>query len=160
MEIAQTPVTQHLDELSVPYRTFRHQGPVTSLAQAARERGQAPEQVVRSLLFRLAEGEYAMVLVAGPQQIHWRALRRTLDQSRLTTASRDELKQVTGYEIGAVAPFGLPRPLPILVDESVLAQDEISLGSGVRGTAVLLKTTDLLQALKAAELPVTVAAVT
>lgn len=143
----ETAVTQELDQKQIPYTLFSHTGPVRSLEQAAAERGQQPAQVVRSLLFRLAQDEFLMVLVAGPQQIDWKQLRRTLGLSRLTMASAEELLRVTGYEMGAVAPFGLPTPLRILVDQSVLAQVEVSLGSGVRGTAVLLKTADLLTAL-------------
>lgn len=148
----ETPVTRALDALNVAYRLFHHSGPVHSLEQAAQERGQQPGQVVRSLLFRLGEGDFVMVLVAGPQQIAWPALRRYLGQSRLSTASTEELRRVTGYEVGAVAPFGLPTPLRILVDNSVLAQHEVSLGSGERGTAVILSTADLLRALGTAEI--------
>ena len=143
----ETPVTRELDQKQIPYQLFTHDGPVRSLAQAAAERNQQPGQVVRSLLFRLAKEEFLMVLVAGPQQIDWKQLRRTLGQSRLTMAKPAELLRVTGYEMGAVAPFGLPSPIRVLVDQSVLDQTEISLGSGVRGTAVMLKTADLLTAL-------------
>ena len=92
-----------------------------------------------------------MVLMAGPEQISWSTLRAYLGRSRLTTASREEVLQVTGYQLGAVAPFGLPAPMQILIDDGVLAQEELSLGSGVRGTAVILKSEDLLSALAGAE---------
>jgi Cys-tRNA(Pro) deacylase len=141
------PVALALAEMGVPYRVFRHPGPVHSLEQAAQERGQKPEQVVRSILFRLSKGNYGMVLIAGPEQISWKALRAYLGQSRLTLAKREEVLQVTGYEIGAVSPFGLPAPLRVLVDESVLAQEEISIGSGVRSVTVILRTSDLMDAL-------------
>lgn len=145
------PVAQALTTLGVPHRVFRHPGPVNSLEQAAQERGQRPEQVIRSILFRLSAGDYAMVLMAGPDQISWPALRSYLGMSRLTTASRGEVLQVTGYEIGAVGPFGLPSDLRILVDESVLAEEEVSIGSGKRGVTVILSTNDLMAALPAAE---------
>lgn len=145
--IEPSPVSDALATLGVPHRQFRHPGPVHSLEQAAAERGQQPEQVVRSLLFRVGEGAYVMVLMAGPGQVSWKALRQHLGQSRLTTASREEVRQVTGYEIGAVAPFGLPAPMPVLVDESVLAQEEVSIGSGIRGTTVILRVADLVNAL-------------
>lgn len=142
-----TPVSRVLTELEIPHRTFRHPGRIHSLEQAAAERGQRPEQVVRSLLFRLAEDNFVMVLIAGPQQVAWRALRSYLDESRVTMASRDEVLATTGYELGAVAPFGLPQPARILVDESVLAEEEVSIGSGVRGTTIIIRSADLLRAL-------------
>jgi len=142
-----TPVGRSLAAMGTPLREFRHPGPVASLEQAAEERGQRPAQVVRSILFRTGPDEYAMVLVAGPQQIDWKALRRHLGQSRLTTATADEVRAVTGYEIGAVSPFALPRPVRVLLDESVTREAEVSIGSGVRGTTVILLTADLLHAL-------------
>jgi Cys-tRNA(Pro) deacylase len=142
-----TPVGRELRAKNVPFREFRHPGLVHSLEQAAEERGQRPEQVVRSILFRLAQDEYAMVLVAGPRQIDWKALRRLLGQSRLTTASAEEVRAVTGYEIGAVSPFGLPRPLRVLLDDTVTRESEVSIGSGERGATVILATVDLLRAL-------------
>lgn len=143
-----TPVSEALSQLNIPHRIFRHPGPVRSLEQAAEERGQLPGQVVRSLLFRISAGQFVMVLIAGSQQVDWRALRNQMDESRLTTASREEVLQVTGYELGAVAPFGLPQPVPILVDESVLIPDELSIGSGIRGVTIILKRDDLLRALR------------
>jgi Cys-tRNA(Pro)/Cys-tRNA(Cys) deacylase len=147
-----TPVTQALDEKGVPYRLFRHPGQVHSLEQAAAERGQRPGQVVRSLLFRLAKNEYAMVLVAGPAQVSWPALRKYLDQSRLTTASEEEVLSITGYPRGAVSPLGLPSPVRILIDRGVLAEEEISIGSGVRNVTVILRSVDLLKAIEPAEI--------
>ena len=147
MSAIEPPVAAALTTAGVSHRVFVHPGPVHSLEQAAQERGQQPDQVVRSILFRIAEGDYVMALVAGPAQISWKALRRYLGQSRLTMADRDEVKRVTGYEIGAVAPFGLPAPVRVLVDTGVVEQEEVSLGSGVRGTTVILRVADLLPAL-------------
>lgn len=146
-----TPVGVELQARGIPFREFHHSGPVNSLEQAAQERGQRPEQVARSILFRLAQGDYLLVLVAGPQQIDWKALRRVVGQSRLTTASADEVRQVTGFEIGAVSPFALPQPMRVLIDESVTREIELSIGSGRRGSTVILATADLLQALGNAE---------
>lgn len=146
-QVESTPVTRALDALGVPYRFFRHPRPVHSLEQAASERGQQPEQIVRSILFRLAEGSYVMVLIAGPGQISWPALRKYLGQSRLTMASEEEVLAATDYPRGAVSPFGLPTPVRILLDTSVLEQEEISIGSGVRSTTVIMRREDLLRAL-------------
>jgi Cys-tRNA(Pro) deacylase len=146
------PVSLALKSANIPHVVFVHPGPVKSLEQAASERGQQPDQVVRSILFRLGKGQYAMVLIAGPKQISWKALRGYLGISRITTASREEVLQVTGYELGAVAPFGLPSPMRILIDSSVFEHEEISLGSGVRGTAVILDPAELARGIPNAEM--------
>jgi Cys-tRNA(Pro) deacylase len=145
--IDSTPVSRALTDLKIPHRVFRHPGPINSLEQAARERGQSPDQVVRSIVFRVAKEDYVMVLMAGGRQVQWPTLRRHLGQSRLTMANEKELLAATGYEIGAVSPFGLSKPMRILLDESVLTQEEVSIGSGVRGVTVILRAGDLKRAL-------------
>jgi len=143
----QPPVSTALAALGIPHEVFVHPGPLHSLEQAAAERGQRPGQVVRSILFRVSKGTYLMVLMAGPGQVDWKTLRQFVGTNRLTMASPEEVLEVTGYPLGAVAPFGLPRPLKILVDRSVLSEEIVSMGSGMRGVAIVLKSIDLFTAL-------------
>ena len=145
------PASIALETLGISHQVFRHSRPVNSLEQAAQERGERPEQVVRSILFRIGEDDYVMALVAGPAQISWKKLRKYLGQSRLTMASEDEVLAVTGYRVGAVSPFGTTRPVRVLVDPGLLKEDEVSLGSGVRGVAIILKTKDLMRGLVSPE---------
>src|SRR5688572_29337458 len=133
------PASLALEKLGIPHRVFQHSASVRSLEEAALERGHRPEQVVRSLLFRTGREEYVMVLIAGPAQVSWKALRSYLGQSRLSLAPENEVLEVTGYPIGAVSPFGMARQLRVLIDPGVLAEEEISVGSGSRGIAVILK---------------------
>lgn len=151
MENQQPPISIILEKLGVPHSVFRHENPVHSFEQAASERGQRPSQVVRSILFRVTEGEYAMVLMAGQAQVSWKKLRQALGRSRISMASEEEVLEVTGYRIGAVGPFGLLKQARVLIEAGVLNEEEISIGSGMRSVAVILKTRDLQNALKDAE---------
>ncbi len=146
------PAARALDTLQIPYRLFAHPGPIHSLEQAARERNQSPDQVVRSIVFRVGKDAYVMVLIAGDRQVAWPVLRRYLGQSRLTMATESQVRAVTGSEIGGVSPLGLPVPMRVLVDESVFAHPEISIGSGIRGTTVIMSSADLKRILHDAEL--------
>jgi Cys-tRNA(Pro) deacylase len=141
------PAAVWLNENNIPFKLYVHDGPIRSIEQAAAERNQDISQVVRSILFRLNEGEYAIVLAAGKQQISWKALRTHFGMSRLTMASPEEVYKVTGYKIGTVSPFGLKTKVPMLADENVFAQPAVSMGSGVSGTAILMKRKDLKKAL-------------
>ena len=150
--IEKPPASLALEKLRIPHRVFQHTDRVTSLEQAAQERGQRPEQVVRSILFRLGEGEFFMALVGGPAQISWKRLRQHFGQSRLTMATEEQVLSVTGYRVGTVSPFGLPKPLKILIDPNVMNEEEVSIGSGVRNTGIIIKSSDLSRALKGAEI--------
>lgn len=145
------PVSIALEKLNISHSVFLHEKPVHSFEQAAEDRGQRPSQIIRSILFRVGEDDYLMVLVAGPKQISWKVLRKYLGQSRLTMATEDEVLAVTGYRIGTVGPFGLPRQVRVLVEAGVLLEEEISIGSGMRDRAIILKSVDLIRALGDAE---------
>jgi Cys-tRNA(Pro)/Cys-tRNA(Cys) deacylase len=143
----QPPASIALETLNIPHRVFRHEMSVASLEQAASERNQRPEQVVRSILFQVRPEEFVMVLAAGPKQVDWRKLRHLVKRSRVRMATEEEVLNVTGYRIGTVSPFGLRNPVRVMIDESVLREEEISIGSGVRRVAIIMKSTDLRRAL-------------
>ncbi len=142
-----TPVTHYLDEKGIHYRFFIHPGAVHSLEQAAAERGQRTEQIIRSIVFRLSHGGFVMVLVAGENQISWHALRRYLGISRISMATETEVLALTGFPLGAVSPFGTRQPVRVLVDQGILHENEISIGSGVRYTTVIMRCEDFMHAL-------------
>ena len=147
-----TPVTLELDGKKIPYKLFQHPQEIKSLEHAAKERGQEPNQIIRTIVFRCKKDSFIIVLMPGNRRVSWSALRKYVGQSRITMASEEEVLFITGYKLGAVSPFGLPVPLRILVDKSVINQEIISIGSGQRGLAVIIRSEDLLAALKIFEL--------
>ena len=146
------PASIALEKLNIPHRVFHHEKPLLSFEQAAEERNQRPEQIVRSILFQIRAEEFVMVLVAGREQVDWKKLRQFVGRSRLRMATEEEVLQVTGYRIGTVSPFGLKNPVRVLIDASVLKEEELSIGSGMRNVAIILKSADLRRALGESEL--------
>jgi Cys-tRNA(Pro) deacylase len=146
------PASIALDQLGILHRVFRHEKPVTSFEEAASARNQRPEQIVRSILFQVRPGEYVMVLMAGRDQVDWRKLRQLVNRSRVRTATEDEVLEVTGYRIGTVSPFGVKNQVRVLLDASVLREEEISIGSGIRNVAIIMKSEDVRKALGEAEM--------
>jgi Cys-tRNA(Pro)/Cys-tRNA(Cys) deacylase len=142
-----SPAFQYLTQRNIPFRIFRHLAPVDSIQQAASERDQTTDQVVRSILFRISQTEFLMILVSGPRQVPWKLIRNRLGTNHVTMASDEEVLAQTGYRVGSVSPFGLPHPIRIWVDSKIANFDEISLGSGIRGTAIILRSQDLIQSL-------------
>lgn len=88
-----------------------------------------------------------MVLVAGRDQVDWRKLRRLVKRSRVRMATEEEVLEITGYRVGTVSPFGIEQPVKVLLDASVLKEEEISIGSGSRQMAIIMKSADLRRAL-------------
>jgi len=88
-----------------------------------------------------------MVLMAGPDQVDWKKLRQLVKRSRIRMATEEEVLDVTGYRIGTVSPFGLKNQIRVVIDASVFKEEEISIGSGVRNTAIIMKSEDVRKAL-------------
>jgi Cys-tRNA(Pro)/Cys-tRNA(Cys) deacylase len=148
----QPPASIALEKMNIRHQVFQHERPVMSFEQAAADRDQRPEQIVRSILFQVRPGEFVMVLMAGRDQVDWRKLRQLVKRSRVRMATEEEVLQVTGYRIGTVSPFGLKNPVKVLIDASLLREEEISMGSGIRNMAIMMKSADLRQALSTSEI--------
>ena len=146
------PASIALEKLNIPHQVFRHENPLRSFEQAAEERQQRPEQIVRSILFQIRPDVFVMVLVAGRDQVDWRKLRHLVGRSRVRMATEEEVLEVTGYRVGTVSPFGLKNQVKVLIDASVLKEEEVSLGSGARQIAIIMKSTDLRRALGESEI--------
>jgi len=149
--LTSTSIT-YLQSKAIQFRLFTHTQPIHSLEDAAQQRNQTPQQVIRSILFRLSQDQFFMVLSPGPNQIPWKALREYWQQSRLTLASREEVIEKTGYEPGTVNPFGLDPSIPVLIEQCILSLPEISFGSGIKGTAILINPSNLIKALPNAQI--------
>ena len=147
MDNIKPPASLALDQLGITHRLFHHEMPVTSFEQAASDRKQRQEQIVRSILFQVKPGEFTMVLMAGRGQVDWKKLRQLVKRSRVRMATEEEVLEVTGYRIGTVSPFGVKSQFRVLLDASVLREEEISIGSGIRNTAIIMKSEDVHKAL-------------
>lgn len=65
-------------------------------------------------------------------------IRRHLDARKISFAPMDEAVIRTGMEYGGITPLGLPDEWPILVDERVSTADYVIIGSGIRGSKLLV----------------------
>jgi prolyl-tRNA editing enzyme YbaK/EbsC (Cys-tRNA(Pro) deacylase) len=65
-------------------------------------------------------------------------VRRLMDVSRVSFATADETKELTGMMIGGVTLLALPPDLPIYVEERIMALDYVILGGGSRSSKLKL----------------------
>jgi prolyl-tRNA editing enzyme YbaK/EbsC (Cys-tRNA(Pro) deacylase) len=82
---------------------------------------------------------YAAVLVRGADRADVNGVvRRHLDARKLSFAPMGDAVALTGMEYGGITPVGLPADWPILVDESVASHERLIIGSGIRGSKLLV----------------------
>lgn len=105
---------------------------------AAKAVGTHPDQIAKSLLFLVAE-KPVLVIACGTDPVrrsviggHYRIEKR---QVKLATPA--QVRELTGYEVGAVPPFGHREPIETLMDVSVMDHELIYAGGG--GSRELLR---------------------
>ena len=77
-------------------------------------------------------------------------VRKHLGARKISFAPMDTAVSLTGMEYGGITPVGLPADWPILVDENVIRQQQVVIGSGIRGSK-LLAATEVLASLPGAQ---------
>ncbi|SFQ41541.1 Cys-tRNA(Pro) deacylase, prolyl-tRNA editing enzyme YbaK/EbsC [Amycolatopsis arida] len=100
---------------------------------------------------RAGETRYAAALVLATTRADVNGvIRRRMDVRKASFAPMAEAVELTGMEYGGITPIGLPAGWPILLDAAVAAEPELIVGSGIRGSKLLV-TGSLLAALPGAQ---------
>ena len=150
-----TPAIAALERAGVAHRVVR-----TAVARTAEEsaafQGVRLGSLLRTILVRRAADDYVFVLVPGGRRFDWPKLRAFLGTNRLTLPDAEEARAVTGYERGAITPFGSARAWPVIADASIERLETVAIGGGARGTNLHLAPVDLVAATGAQVADITV----
>ncbi|HYG70714.1 MAG TPA: YbaK/EbsC family protein [Actinomycetota bacterium] len=151
------PSTPGLDALAGS--NLRFEVKRTQRARSAEEsaafQGIQLDQLLRTIVIRRGEDDYVFVLVPGGRQIDWPKLRAHLGVSRLSLPDADEAKAATGYERGAITPFGATNPWPVIADATIRDKPVVAIGGGGHGVNLHLGGADLVAHLGADVVDVT-----
>jgi Cys-tRNA(Pro) deacylase len=143
-----TPAIEAVTAAGMPHRVVRTR-PANSPEESAELQGIPLGALLRTLVVRRGEDDYLFVLVPGGRRFDWPKLRAHLGVKRMTMPDAEEARAVTGYERGAITPFGAQRAWPVVADVSVLTNDTVAIGGGARGVNLHLAAADLIAHLHA-----------
>jgi Cys-tRNA(Pro)/Cys-tRNA(Cys) deacylase len=148
MESDSTPAIEAVRAAGIEHRVVR-----TEVAQSAEEaaalQGVPLRALIRTIVVRRGEDDYLFVLVPAGRRFDWPKLRAHLGVTRMSLPDADEAKAVTGYVRYTITPFGSTRSWPTIVDLSVMSLQTVSIGGGARGVNLHLAPGDLVAALAA-----------
>lgn len=150
-----TPALEALAGTDLEFRVVRTR-PADSPEESAELQGIPLGALLRTIVVRRGADDYVFVLVPGGRRFDWPKLRAHLGVSRLSLPDADEALTATGYERGAITPFGARRAWPVILDASALERDLVAIGGGARGVNVHLAPQALVEHLDAAVVDVTV----
>ena len=143
-----TPAIRELEGTGLRYEVVRTARP-SSVEESAALQGIEVGQLLRTIVIRRGADDYVFVLVPGGRQIDWPRLRAHLGVKRLSLPDQDEARAATGYERGAITPFGATTAWPVVADATVASLGTVAIGGGGRGVNLHLQAADLIAHLDA-----------
>ena len=132
-----THLARFLRTGSVAGRLIYPGRPTPTVRAAAEVLGVEPGRILKSLVF-LADGRPWLAVATGLAHLdpHLLAEAFGVARRRVRLAAATEAFEITGYQVGAMPPFGHRRRLPTVVDESIVA-GKVYYGGGGSGSVML-----------------------
>ncbi len=137
-----TPAIPALEASGLTFDVVSTERP-SSAEESAALQGIAVGNLLRTIVIRRGADDYVFVLVPGGRQIDWPKLRAHLGVSRLSLPDAEEARRATGYERGAITPFGASTAWPVVADLAIRSLGTVAIGGGARGVNLHVDATAL-----------------
>jgi len=118
-------------------------------AVSARELGVPEHGVVKTLIMEDDRKQPLVVLMHGDLQVSTKELARAIGAKTVAPCAPDTAQRHSGYMVGGTSPFGTRKPMPVYVEETILALKLIYINGGSRGFLVSIDPAELVRVLKA-----------
>ena len=138
-----SPAIQAVERLGIEHQVVQTR-PASSAEESADLQGVDLGALLRTIVVRRGADDFIFVLVPGGRRFDWPKLRAHLGVSRLSLPDAKEARAVTGYERGAITPFGASTAWPVLLDATAVQRPLVAIGGGIRGVNLHLAPADLV----------------
>jgi Cys-tRNA(Pro) deacylase len=146
-------VTAYLRDSRAEARVEEFSTGTPTAAHAARAVGCDLRNIVKSLVFE-CDGRVVLAMVPGDRRADAAKVAAAAGARTANIASPARVRETTGFEPGAVAPFGLARVDAVLIERTLLGLDRVWVGGGSTRHMVGLAPTELIRLSRAAPLDI------
>jgi len=133
-----------VDFLGRPYAYAEHGGTAAFAAAA----GVDEHLVIKTLVMEDEAKKPFIVLMHGDREVSTKELARALGVKTVRPCAPETAERHSGYQVGGTSPFGLRKPMPIYIEETILGLPRIYINGGKRGFLVELDPRELARVLK------------
>ena len=141
-------IQSFLQTSGLPFEVWPCDPDLADTAVFCEHYGVALENSANAILVRSKTGDkkfVVCVLLATDRLNTNHTVRKKMGARKVSFASADETREITGMEIGGVTPLALPEDLPIWIDDAVMRCEHVVLGGGNRDCKIKLDPQALLQ---------------
>jgi len=114
-------------------------------AEASEALGVPPDRVFKTLIADV-DGQLTAGVVPVSGSLDLKALAAAVGGKKAAMADAGQAEKASGYVTGGIAPVGLRRRLPVVVDQSALTHATVFCSAGQRGLEIELAPADLITA--------------
>lgn len=142
-----TNAVRLLDQHKIAYelRDYKVDPDDLSAETVAAKIGLPPEQVFKTLVVRADDGGAFFAVIPGDHELDLKALAKATNSRKMEMVPLKDVQPLTGYIRGGVTALAAKKDFPVVLDESALLFDVISISAGVRGTQILLNPNDCVR---------------
>ena len=146
---SETPATSMLKQHGITYTEHvyeyvEHGG--TSVS--SNSLGVDEHHVVKTLIFEDDKRQPLCVLMHGDRKVSTKELARQIGAKRVAPCKPEDATRHAGYQVGGCSPFGLKKPMPIYMEESILGIERILINGGKRGFLVGMSPQNVVDVVK------------
>ncbi len=145
---ATLPAIQHfLENCGLAFEVWPCDPGLADTAVFCEHYGISLENSANAILVRSKTGDRRFVLcvLRATDRLNTNhTVRKKMGARKISFASADETREITGMEIGGVTPISLAADLPIWIDQAVMQCEHVVLGGGNRNCKIKLDPQALL----------------
>ena len=148
MSITLPEIDLFLQQTGLEYEVWPCDPELADTARFCEHYGVAPENSANAILVRSKTGseKYALCVLLATHQLNTNhTVRKKLGARKVSFASAEQTRELTGMEIGGVTPLCLPSGLPGWIDAAVMDCEYVVLGGGNRSSKIKANPQILLQ---------------
>jgi Cys-tRNA(Pro) deacylase len=111
-------------------------------AASATALGVDEHAVIKTLIFEDDAKKPLCILMHGDREVSTKNLARAIGVKTVAPCAPDVADRHSGYQVGGTSPFGLRKPMPVYMQQTILELPRIYINGGARGFLVAISPSD------------------
>ncbi|MBN2302986.1 MAG: aminoacyl-tRNA deacylase [Anaerolineae bacterium] len=145
-----------LEAQGVTYEIVTYDEAIRDGVGVAEAVGLPAEQVYKTLMVQIKDGEFALVMIASDRTLDLKRFARSIGQKKATMTTKRGAEAATGLKTGGIGALALThKRWGVYLDEAAQQQEAILVNAGQRGINLKIAVAELIRVLNAKIVAVT-----
>ena len=120
----------YLIKNNVSFKIHEFKEHTMTVEAAEKQLGVERSKIIKSMLFTDDLGNPILAIVTGDRKVDEEKLAKAIGVKKVWKAKLRMVKEITGYEAGALPPVGHKKPIKTIIDPKVLENNVVFGGGG------------------------------